>query len=118
MGIHFQNLLQLYKYTMPKKSKVALVTGATRGIGYNVGREIVKRMPTTTTYMTSRVKVAGFSAILGMELGAAARERAKFVKMDVRATTPLFTTHRTRVQRLSPHKFEICWKQTIGGQKM
>jgi len=69
---------------MPKKSKVALVTGATRGIGYNVGREIVKRMPTTTTYMTSRVKVSGFAAILGMELGAAARERAKFVKMDVR----------------------------------
>ena len=69
---------------MPRQSKVALVTGATRGIGYNVGREMVKRMAQTTTYMTSRVKVAGFSAIIGMELGAAARERAKFVKMDVR----------------------------------
>ena len=55
-----------------------------RGIGYNIGREIVKRMAQTTTYMTSRVEVAGYSAILAMELGAAARERAKFVKMDVR----------------------------------
>ena len=69
---------------MPKMSRVALVTGATRGIGYNIGREIVKRMALTTTYMTSRVPVTGFSAILGMELGACARERAKFVKLDVR----------------------------------
>ena len=69
---------------MPKRSKVALVTGACRGLGYSVGREMVKRMPSITTYMTSREKVSGFSAILSMELGAAARERAKFVKMDVR----------------------------------
>ena len=60
------------------------MTGATRGIGFNVGREIVKRMALTTTYMTFRVPVTGFSAILGMELGASARERAKFVKLDVR----------------------------------
>ena len=69
---------------MPKRCRVALVTGATRGIGYNVGREIVKRMAMTTTYMTSRVPVTGFSTILGMELGACARERSKFVQLDVR----------------------------------
>ena len=69
---------------MPRKSKVALVTGATKGVGYFIGREIVKRMAQTTTIMTSREDVAGFSAILGMELGAGARERSKFVKMDVR----------------------------------
>eukprot|EP00092_Neocalanus_flemingeri_P107260 GFUD01137669.1.p1 GENE.GFUD01137669.1~~GFUD01137669.1.p1 ORF type:complete len:311 (+),score=66.31 GFUD01137669.1:38-970(+) len=69
---------------MPKRFRVALITGATRGIGYNVGKEMVKRMPLTTTYMTSRHNVDGFQSILGMQLGAAARERAKFVRMDVR----------------------------------
>ena len=69
---------------MPKRTKVALVTGATKGIGYYVGREIVKRMAQTTTIMTSRENVNGFSAMLGMELGAGARDRSKFIKMDVR----------------------------------
>ena len=69
---------------MPKTSRVALVTGATRGIGFNIGKEIVKRMALTKTYMTSRADVEGFSAMLGMELGAMARRRSKFVKLDIR----------------------------------
>ena len=69
---------------MPKRNGVALVTGATRGIGYMIGREVVKRMTRTTTFMTSRANMNGFSTILGMELGAGARDRAKFIQMDVR----------------------------------
>jgi len=69
---------------MSRKARAALVTGATRGLGYQVGKEIVKRMPNTTTFMTSRNSVAGFSAIIGMELGSGARDRSKFTQLDVR----------------------------------
>jgi len=69
---------------MPKRTGAALVTGATRGIGYLIGKEIVKRLPRHTTFMTSRGSVEGYSSILGMELGAEARERTKFVSLDIR----------------------------------
>ena len=39
---------------MPRMIRLALVTGGTKGIGYYVGKEIVKRIPTVVCYMTSR----------------------------------------------------------------
>jgi len=69
---------------MPRRTRVALVTGGTKGIGYYIGKEIVKRIPSAVCYMTSRDSVSGFSTILGMELGAGARDRSKFIQLDIR----------------------------------
>lgn len=44
---------------MPRRTRVALVTGGTKGIGYYIGKEIVKRIPSAVCYMTSRDSVSG-----------------------------------------------------------
>ena len=44
---------------MAASTKVALVTGGTKGIGYFIGKEIVKRIPSSICYMTSRDNVSG-----------------------------------------------------------
>lgn len=68
---------------MPRRSRVALVTGGCKGVGYQIGKEIIKRIPSAITYMTTRGDTAGLSSLIGMELGGGARDRAKFVSMDV-----------------------------------
>ena len=66
-------------------NKVALVTGGSKSIGYAIGREIVKRIPSATCFMTSRENVSDYySVILGLELGAGVRHRARFLQMDIR----------------------------------
>jgi len=69
---------------MAASTKVALVTGGTKGIGYFIGKEIVKRIPSSICYMTSRDNVSGLSTILDLELGAGARHKSRFIQMDIR----------------------------------
>jgi len=81
---------------MPRRSQVALVTGATKGFGYHIGKELIRRVPSTVTYMSSRGDTGGMDAILGMELGGAARQRGKFITMDV--TDPMsISAHRDAI---------------------
>ena len=74
------------------------------GIGYHVGKEIIKKLESATCYLTSRDATMNFSGencsfilaspsssiisgheiLIGMELGTAARHRAKFLTLDVR----------------------------------
>jgi len=72
---------------MPRSTKLALVTGGCRGIGYHVGKEIIKKLESATCYLTSRDDTMNFSGheiLIGMELGTAARHRAKFITLDVK----------------------------------
>ena len=68
---------------MPRRSQIALVTEAVNGLGYQIGRELIRRVPSTVAYMTTSGLTGGMEAILGMELGGAARQRGKFITMDV-----------------------------------
>jgi len=70
---------------MSGKATVALVTGGCRGVGYYIGKELLKNNPNLTCYMTSREDIKGNSALIGMELGAGARSRARFVNLDIRS---------------------------------
>ena len=62
-----------------------MITGGCRGVGYYIGKELLKNIPGLTCYMTSREPLAGHDVLLGMELGAAARTRAKFINLDIRS---------------------------------
>jgi len=67
--------------------RLALVTGGTKGIGYYVGKEIVKRIPTVVCYMTSRDddrSLTSYRVLLGTELGSGCSSRSSFLKLDVR----------------------------------
>lgn len=78
-------------------NKVALVTGGSKSIGYAIGREIVKRIPSATCFMTSRENVSDYySVILGLELGAGVRHRARFLQMDIRDEEEV-SRHRDRI---------------------
>jgi len=68
---------------MPRSAFVALVTGGTRGFGYNVSKELLKRNLSIVTFMAARGDTGGMDAILNMELGAGARKRGTFITMDV-----------------------------------
>lgn len=67
--------------------RVALVTGGSRGVGYYIGKELLRNIPNITCYMAAREveNLSGHSALLGMELGAGVRNRAKFVNCDIRS---------------------------------
>ena len=67
--------------------RVALVTGGSRGVGYFIGKELLRNLPNITCYMAAREveNLSGHSALLGMELGAGVRDRAKFVNCDIRS---------------------------------
>jgi len=81
---------------MPRRSQVALVTGGVKGVGYHIGKELIRRIPSTVTYMSSRGDTGGMEAILGMELGGGARQRGKFITMDV--TDPMsIAAHRDAI---------------------
>ena len=81
---------------MPRRSQIALVTGAVKGFGYHIGKELIRRVPSTVTYMSSRGDTWGMEAILGMELGGGARQRGKFITMDV--TDPMsIAVHRDAI---------------------
>jgi len=71
---------------MPRNKLLALVTGGCRGIGYHVGKEIIKTLQSATCYLTSRdaLNFNGHEILIGMELGTAARYRTKFLTLDVR----------------------------------
>jgi carbonyl reductase 1 len=69
---------------MPRRYRVALVTGGTKGIGYMIGKEMLRKIPSSFAFLTSRGETSGMDSILGMELGGGARKRAKFITMDVR----------------------------------
>ena len=79
----FSDHYNLSKEKMPRRSQIALVTGAVKGFGYHIGKELIRRVPSTVTYMSSRGDTGGMEAILGMELGGGARQRGKFITMDV-----------------------------------
>ena len=68
---------------MPRRYRVALVTGGTKGIGYMIGKEVLRKVPSSFAYLTSRGDTSGMDSILGMELGGGARKRTKFIKMNV-----------------------------------
>ena len=56
---------------MAYNPRVALVTGGSRGVGYFIGKELLKNIPSLTCYMAARdvENLSGHSALLGMELG-------------------------------------------------
>jgi len=87
---------------MSGNPRVALITGGCRGVGYYIGKELLKNIPALTCYMTSRERIAGHEVLLGMELGAAARTRAKFINLDIRS-----------FDQIEAVKNEIC--KTHGG---
>ena len=67
--------------------RVALVTGGSRGVGYYIGKELLRNIPNITVHMAAREveNLSGHSALLGMELGGGVRARAKFVNCDIRS---------------------------------
>jgi len=62
---------------------VALVSGGSRGIGYMIGKELLRKIPSSYAFLTSRGDTGGMESILGMELGGGCRKRTKFITMDV-----------------------------------
>ena len=64
-------------------TRVALVTGGTKGVGYCLGKQLLKRIPSIVTFMSSRKSVEDYYPIIGMEEGAGARKRARFITMDI-----------------------------------
>ena len=81
------NFLIVTKVRMASNPRVALVTGGSRGVGYYIGKELLKNIPNLTCYMAAREveNLSGHSALLGMELGGGVRARAKFVNCDIRS---------------------------------
>jgi len=68
---------------MPRRYRVALVSGGSKGIGYMIGKELLKKIPSSYAFLTSRGDTGGMESILGMELGGGCRKRTAFITMDV-----------------------------------
>ena len=94
------------------------------GIGYHVGKEIIKKLESTTCYLTSRDATMNFSGencsfkipdhgqaspsssiisgheiLIGMQLGTAARQRAKFLTLDVRDVPQIGSLRKTLMDK-------------------
>ena len=64
--------------------KVVVVTGASRGIGYGIGKELATRMPGAAVYLTTRMRsLENLESNLQKEIGTAA-ENTKFRYMDLK----------------------------------
>ena len=69
---------------MPRRYYMALVTGGTKGIGYQISKELLRGLSRFYVLMTTRnTNTDGMDTVLGMELGGGARQRSKFLTMDV-----------------------------------
>ena len=88
------------------------------GIGYHVGKEIIKKLQSATCYLTSRDAQnfsgedcicivsqtghhlpPGHEILIGMELGTAARHRAKFLTLDVRDVPQIGSLRKTLMDK-------------------
>ena len=71
------------------------------GIGYHVGKEIIKKLQSATCYLTSRdaLNFSGHEILIGMELGTAARHRAKFLTLDVRDVPQIGSLRKTLMDK-------------------
>jgi len=65
-------------------SKVALVTGGDKGIGFAIGRMILSRIPTSACYFVCKSAIDGLPHVLSLDLGKCAYKRAKFSLLDIR----------------------------------
>ena len=88
------------------------------GIGYHVGKEILKKLQSATCYLTSRDSLnfsgencsfllsrpdhdlpSGHEILIGMELGTAARHRDKFLTLDVRDVGQIGSLRKTLMDK-------------------
>jgi len=65
-------------------SKVALVTGGNKGIGFAIGRMILSRIPTAACYFVCKGEINGLQHVLSLDIGKCAYKRAKFSLVDIR----------------------------------
>jgi len=70
---------------MAVTQKVVAVTGASRGIGYAIGKELAMRVPGAQVYLTTRSvdNVQSMEAVLCMDIGSAS-DHVRFRKLDVK----------------------------------
>jgi len=69
---------------MPGLGKVAVVTGASRGIGYAIGKELALRIPHATVKLTTRGtdNMDGLQSVLRSDIGSAS-DRCVYRRMEV-----------------------------------
>lgn len=69
---------------MAGAGRVVVVTGASRGVGYAIGRELATRMPGAAVYLTTRqANLAALDTNLRRDIGVAA-DNARFRFMDLK----------------------------------
>jgi len=69
---------------MAGAGRVVVVTGASRGVGYGIGKELASRMPGATTYLTTRQpQLETLDNIMRRDIGVAA-DNARFRFMDLK----------------------------------
>ena len=78
-------LMLQFQTKMAGAGRVVVVTGASRGIGYSIAKELAVRMPGANLYLTTRQarNVQALEATLKRDIGAAG-DNVKFRMMDVK----------------------------------
>lgn len=71
--------------------RCALVTGATRGIGYGAAKALIMRDRLLEAFLTTKTDLRGRGPLLKMEIGPE-EKRANFVNMDVTNQDSIFKT--------------------------